>query len=402
MNRLISTNLQRVTPEALPPARREGPARVLFVHGNILGFKSVARMLKKHCEHREDVDAVHIDLAAPGWMKALGKSAPVATRGWDFHSLRYLHMWGAVMGRWFRGPLPLDRFDAVHLMTQGNAYAMLRARPRCAARFAVNIDGTARQDVDEFGFSPIARAPFIRAERRMFGAADLIVCRNGWAPRSLRKDFCLPEERIHVARNSIETPEAHRWDERGREHGGLPRIVFVGNQWKRKGGDLAVRIHQQRFADRAELHVFSQKPSVDRSAKNVVWHGFVDRDELMNTLLPSMDVFLLPSREDMLPWAALEAASIGLPVVAANVGAMGEVVVDGETGVLCDPGPGSEAAFAAALERLLGDAALRERMGRAGREHIAKNHNPDATYPALIDRLVALADAPRRADGGSS
>ena len=397
MNRLVTTNLQGVTPESLPPNRRGGPARLLFVHGNILGFKSVARMLKRYCDGRDDVDAVHIDLVAPGWMKVLGKSAPFPTRGWDFHSLRYLHMWGGVMRRWFDGPLPLDRFDAVHLMTQGNAYAMLRAKPRCAARFAVNIDGTARQDVTEFGFSPIARAPFIRAERRMFGAADLVVCRNGWAKTSLRGDFGVPERRIHVARNSIEVQDAHRWDGKNREHGGLPRIVFVGNQWKRKGGDLAVRIHQERFADRAELHVFSQKPDVDRSAKNVVWHGFVDRDQLMNELLPSMDVFLLPSREDMLPWAALEASSIGLPVVAANVGAMGEVVVDGATGVLCEPG--SAHAFGDALERLLADAPLRERMGRAGREHVAENHNPDVTYPALIDRLVALAGEPRREGG---
>lgn len=394
MNRLVSTNLRAVTPDALPPARREGPARLLFINGNILGFKSVARMLRRYTDDRADVDAVHIDLEAPAWMKVLGKSAPFPTRGWDFHSLRYLRMWGAVMRRWFRGPLPLDRFDVVHLMTQGNAYAMLDARPRCAARFAVNIDGTAAQDVREFGFSPVARAPFIKAERRMFDAADLIVCRNGWAPRSLRVDYAVPEDRIRLARNSIDVPEAHRWDGKGREHGGLPRLVFVGNQWKRKGGDLAVRLHQKHFADRAELHVFSQKPRVDRSARNVVWHGFVERESLMNEWLPSMDVFLLPSREDMLPWAALEAASVGLPIVAANVGAMGEVVLDGESGVLCEPG--SEESFARAVERLLADGPARERMGRAGREHVRTKHDPSVTYPALIDTLVELADAPRR------
>ena len=42
VNRLISTNLAGVRPDRLPPPRREGPVRALFIHGNILGFVNVA------------------------------------------------------------------------------------------------------------------------------------------------------------------------------------------------------------------------------------------------------------------------------------------------------------------------------------------------------------------------
>lgn len=393
MNQLISTNLNAVTPDKLPPADGSSPAdrpvRALFIHGNILGFKSVARALKHHCADRLDIEATHIDLVAPMWLKVLGKAAPFPTNGWDMHSTRYLYAWKMILGGWFAGPLDIRRFDVAHLMTQGNALAFLPFSGTTRTRFAVNVDGTAIQDCTEFGFSRIARGPFIRAERKMFGAADLMVTRNAWAATSLRGDYGVPESRIHVAQNSLAAPAAHRWDGKGREHGGLPRIAFVGT-WVRKNGPLALRVHQKHFKGRAELHIFSDKKDGPK-LEGVVWRGYVPREELINEALPSMDIFLLPSREDMLPWAALEGAGAGLPIVASRVGAMSEPVRDGLTGILCEPG--NDESFAAALEKLVSNAALREKMGRAGREHIIKHHNPDITYPRLVERLIELARA---------
>ena len=60
----------------------------------------------------------------------------------------------------------------------------------------------------------------------------------------------------------------------------------------------------------------------------------------------------------------------GLPVVASDVGGVGEAVVDGETGLLVPAG--DPAALAAALRRLLADPGLRERMGQRGRSIAAE------------------------------
>lgn len=393
MNRTVSINMDSITPEALPPVRREGPARALFIHGNMFGFRTVGRLIESYAAKREDLDAVHVHLRWPLWMRIAGKSSPIRCAGWDLHAERYLLLWKLVMDRWFRGPLDLSRFDVVHIMTQGLALSMVEAsRRHSGVRFAVNIDATAIQQCREFGFSRLAKAYSIRSERRMYEAADLVVTRNEWAAGSLRDDIGLPEGRIHVASNSIPLPEAHRWDGAAREHGALPRLVFVGS-WKRKGGDLVLRAHQERFADRAELHVFSAVPSPDRGAKNVVWHGLAPREELIEKWLPSMDVFVLPSRDDMLPWAALEASAAALPVVAARVGSIPQAVIDGTTGVLFEPG--DVPALGDAIERLLDDAPARRAMGEAGRCHVAENHDPDVTYPALLDRLVRLADEGR-------
>jgi len=396
MNRVVSEHLDSITPDALPPREREGPARALFIHGNILGFKTVGRLLTSYCDDRDDLDAVHVHLRWPTWMRVLGKSAPFRTRGWDLSAERFMFLWGPVIARWFRGPLDLNRFDVVHVLTQGNARAIVKAsREFPRTRFAVNIDATAIQQCEAFGFSRLAKSYSVAQERRIFEAADLVATRNAWAAGSLRDDYGVPEGKIHVASNSAPLPTAHRWDGKGRHHDGPPRIAFVGS-WRRKGGDVLLRAHQTRFADRSELHVFS-RVTPDRSAKNVVWHGLVDRDELINRWLPGMDLFALPSRDDMLPWAALEACGAGLPVAASAVGAIPDLVIPDRTGALCEPG--SAESLARAMEPLVTDAALRERLGKAAREFVREHHDPDRTYPALLARIASLADAPSSGRG---
>src|SRR5690606_7645983 len=260
VNRVVSRNLDDIAPDRLPPRTREGPVRALFLSGVFLGFGNYYRMLRGYTAQRDDIDAVHVELHAPFWVKALAKSAPFHTGGWDFHSWRFLKLTRGLIRGWVEGPLDVaNRFDVVHVITQGNALWTLdlkRRSPR--VKVALNVDGTAAQDVEIFGFSRVARAPFVREERRMFGAADLIATRNAWCTGSVRKDYGVPESKIHVARSSFKPPEATRFDSPMTARGGMVRLVFVGNAWARKGGPQVVRVHQARFADRCELHVFSK------------------------------------------------------------------------------------------------------------------------------------------------
>ena len=82
-------------------------------------------------------------------------------------------------------------------------------------------------------------------------------------------------------------------------------------------------------------------------------------------LLAAADVFVLSSRHEGMPLAALEAMEARLPVVATRVIGTEEVVGDGVTGSLVRPGDAT--ALGAAVSRLLADPALRRRQGAAGR-----------------------------------
>ncbi|HSL65851.1 MAG TPA: glycosyltransferase family 4 protein, partial [Gaiellaceae bacterium] len=92
--------------------------------------------------------------------------------------------------------------------------------------------------------------------------------------------------------------------------------------------------------------------------------GFVPHDEL-ERLYDEAAVVVLPSHREGLPLAVLEAMAHGRPVVATRVGGIPELVEDGVTGLLVEPG--DRAGLRAALERVLADADLRRRLGAEAR-----------------------------------
>jgi glycosyltransferase involved in cell wall biosynthesis len=100
--------------------------------------------------------------------------------------------------------------------------------------------------------------------------------------------------------------------------------------------------------------------------------------------LHATDVFVLPSYREGVPRVLLEAAACGVPVVTTDVPGCRETVLDGETGRLVPPRDGT--ALAEAISELLGDPALRRRMGQSGRRRVEKEF--DARVVA--DKYLAL------------
>jgi glycosyltransferase involved in cell wall biosynthesis len=112
-------------------------------------------------------------------------------------------------------------------------------------------------------------------------------------------------------------------------------------------------------------------------------------------LLDAADVFVLPSRQEGMPLAALEAMDAGLPVVATDVIGTAEVVAHGVTGTLVPPQ--DPPALAEALVELLADPDLRHRYARAGRrryvEHFTSRRMAEDTLRVYED-VLAEAGAP--------
>lgn len=112
-------------------------------------------------------------------------------------------------------------------------------------------------------------------------------------------------------------------------------------------------------------------------------------------LLAAGDVFVLPSRHEGMPLAALEAMEAGLPVVATRVVGSDEVVVDGVTGALVPFGRPAE--LGARLAELLADPGLRRRQGAAGRCRYMAGFSHDRMVTetaAVYERLLGAAARP--------
>jgi len=118
--------------------------------------------------------------------------------------------------------------------------------------------------------------------------------------------------------------------------------------------------------------------------------GEVDRASVAR-LLAEADMLVLPSRDEGLPLVLIEAMAAGIPTIAsAGVGAIPEVVVDGETGFLVPPG--DVEALARAIETLVLDRTLRCRMGAAARARCERRYSL-ASWSESLERVLSGAEA---------
>ncbi|MBN1980056.1 MAG: glycosyltransferase family 4 protein, partial [Chitinivibrionales bacterium] len=89
----------------------------------------------------------------------------------------------------------------------------------------------------------------------------------------------------------------------------------------------------------------------------------------------SWDIFVMPTvyRPESLGVAAIEAAAMGIPVVASNFGGIPEVVIQGVSGFLVEPGSAEQ--IAEAISTLVRDSSLRLAMGTAGRKMVLEKYD---------------------------
>ncbi|OMC49351.1 hypothetical protein A5745_06590 [Mycobacterium sp. IS-2888] len=154
---------------------------------------------------------------------------------------------------------------------------------------------------------------------------------------------------------------------------GPVRVVSLGRLGPNKGSyDLVRAIGMLPNDIRANLRVtlagdgevdqvreFVRTSALDDTVDVVGWVDSVERDRL----LAESAIFVLPSYSEGLPMAVLEAMANGVVPVTTAVGAIPEVIVDGQNGVLVSPGDPRQ--LAEALQSLIVDAALRDRLAAA-------------------------------------
>jgi glycosyltransferase involved in cell wall biosynthesis len=116
------------------------------------------------------------------------------------------------------------------------------------------------------------------------------------------------------------------------------------------------------------------------------WIGYVDYSAIPD-YLSRMAVTVMPSRREALGMAAIESQAMGVPVVASRVGGIPECVLDGTTGVLVPPD--DPQALGRALRTVLTDSALRHRLARNGRGHVAAKFN----WRTTLQKMIAIYES---------
>jgi N-acetyl-alpha-D-glucosaminyl L-malate synthase BshA len=173
-------------------------------------------------------------------------------------------------------------------------------------------------------------------------------------------------------------------------------IIHVSNfrPVKRVGTVLEV-FHRVRARVRARLVMVGDGPDRLAAERHAEALGlshvveFVGEQQDLVTWLSTADLFLLPSAQESFGLAALEAMSCGVPVVASRVGGLPEVIVHGETGMLCDPDDVD--GMAACAASLLADPPAREAMARRAAADVRARFSAAVivpSYEALYEEVL--------------
>jgi len=239
-----------------------------------------------------------------------------------------------------------------------------------------------------------------RAIRRLLRATsksfDRIIFLSPGLKESLVAVFGL--EKGEVVPNFIEPSEFHR-------SSGLfvaeSRAIFIGRLsddkgiyefiesialLRREGRQLRADILGVAETEQDELTVreFAAKAGVTEA---LVFHG-LKTGPAKADLLGQATVFVLPSKLEIFPLAVLEAYASGLPVVASRVGALAEIVHEGENGFLIQPGSAKE--LAEFLGRILDDEQLRLKMAASNRRAVETCYSKDVSVNKVAEIFRAL------------
>jgi glycogen synthase len=253
-------------------------------------------------------------------------------------------------------------------------------------------------------------------EQTALGMADAVIAVSRGTREDILRVTPVHPERIHVIYNGIDTQlyrpvAATDALERFNVDPTRPIVLFVGRITRQKGivylaraiPDIAPSAQVVLLAgapDTPEIAAEMEQAVADaqRQRGNVIWiQEMLPREDVIQ-FYSHATVFCCPSIYEPFGIINLEAMACDTPVVASKVGGIPEVVVDGETGILVPLEQQTESPFepldprrfsadlAAAINRLLHDPELRERMARAGRERVER----EFSWPAIARQTADL------------
>lgn len=230
------------------------------------------------------------------------------------------------------------------------------------------------------------------AERQAFAKAGHAVFASDWAAQSAIHDYGFPAERISVAPlggMTTSQSDAAELDATAARRLERPlRLLWVGMEWERKGGQVA--IDAARALDESigpvELHLVGRYPEEVAELSFVRAHGTLDPvadRALLDELFAMAFVLILPSRAEAAGNVFAEAASYAVPSLAGRTGGVPTMVHEGVNGMLFAV-DADGAAYAAAVQALRAEPVRYLALCRSSRQRFEKELNWDGTAAAVV------------------
>ncbi len=228
---------------------------------------------------------------------------------------------------------------------------------------------------------PIAQR-YIRSVLRR--AVLVIALSQQWRQRLL--SIC-PDANVEVLSNAVALPDLSQ-----RRGGGSPQLLYLGDLKHTKGAHDLLRAFAFLSGRFPALHlVYGGTGAIDELRALASELGVADRVRFEGWLGPdrkreafaAATLFALPSYAEGMPIALMEAMAWGLPTISTPVGGIPQLIRAEINGLVVQPGDID--GLTAAIERLMSDPALRERLGQTARTTISSEFTLEATFARLAE-----------------
>lgn len=275
--------------------------------------------------------------------------------------------------------------------------------------FVISVDGTPKQLADmgrEYGLddqqiSTLRRDDRHSAFERLFDRAARMVAFSQWAARSLIEDYGVDEASVVVAppgldvdawkpSSEVETTSQDLPTELDEQGGDVLNVLFVGGDFRRKGGETVLKWAQQYDGAPCRLSIATlddvRVPDLDRVN---VYRGLEPNSQPLKSLYHRADLFFYPTIADMSPHVLLEAMATATPIVTTDVGGVRELVgPDGR--IACINDPEDTSALCAAVDCLIRHPKRRRRMAKRARKRAVLHFDISSYYRRVTDLVTEV------------
>jgi glycosyltransferase involved in cell wall biosynthesis len=217
-----------------------------------------------------------------------------------------------------------------------------------------------------------------------FNRIDHFIALSHFAATKLVESGVTDQSKISILENFLPMPLPDYGEADLRD----PYIVYIGRLSHEKG--IFTLLEAFRRMTSLRLKILGAGPMGEairdyireHKLENVDILGFVNGEEKYRILREALCSVVPSECYENFPYAVLETAAVGTPVIASRIGALATIIAEGETGLLFAPGNGAE--LRAKLELLAAKPEMATRMGRHARHWVERKHTPDAHYEGLM------------------
>ncbi len=313
--------------------KREG----LFVLTHVLGNATQTRSIKQALRGIDWVSASFLEFHVSDYRRYPSRG-PLALLGSSFESA------GSIREKFRAHRESLSGFEFVFLNSPSFALGLkeltsatpcilsLDTTDRLAHSLRAQESGNVKSEFERVIKNGLTSPRY----REAFRHIDLFLPWSDWCAQSLVDDYRVEPARVIVGSCGIDTSV---WVPPSRLRDRPEHLLFVGNDFSRKGGDIFLALLGRLAASGFRGTVVSNDPVLDEFdiPSNVrVIRGLTHNRgvESLVAVFQDADLLLFPSRNDKFGLVLLEAAATGMPAVARDVGGASTIVRDGDTGIL--------------------------------------------------------------------